>query len=146
VMVALPAGEEPQAGEAAPERPAEVGQDAAETVEVPLLRLAYARSGDKGNASNVAVIARSRDFVPHLRRELTAQRMARHFEGLVQGPVRRYEAPGLGAFNFVMEGALGGGGMASLRIDPQGKAFGQMALEMPIRVPRAWIDSGLIAR
>jgi len=63
--------------------------------------------------------------------------MARHFRLLAGGPVRRYEAPGLHAFNFVMENALGGGGMASSRIDPQGKAFGQMALEMMISAPVA---------
>jgi hypothetical protein len=104
---------------------------------VPLLRLALARSGDKGNSSNVAIIARDPAYVPILRREVTAERMARHFRQLVDGPVHRYEAPGLHAFNFVMENALGGGGMASSRIDPQGKAFGQMALEMVVRVPRS---------
>jgi hypothetical protein len=69
---------------------------------------------------------------------LTPERMARHFEGLVHGPVARYEAPGLHAFNFLMEQALGGGGMASMRIDPQGKAFGQRALEMRVPVPLSW--------
>jgi len=102
---------------------------------VPLFRLALARSGDKGNSSNVAIIARDPAYVPILRREVTAERMAQHFRQLVDGPVHRYEAPGLHAFNFVMENALGGGGMASPRIDPQGKAFGQMALEMVVRVP-----------
>jgi hypothetical protein len=61
--------------------------------------------------------------------------MAEHFRDLVSGPVRRFEAPGLNAFNFLLENALGGGGMASLRIDPQGKAYGQMALEMTVNVP-----------
>jgi hypothetical protein len=106
-------------------------------MEVPLIRLALARSGDKGNASNVAIIAREPAYVPILRREVTAERMARHFRQLADGPVHRYEAPGLNAFNFVLENALSGGGMASPRIDPQGKAFGQMALEMMVRVPRS---------
>jgi len=105
-------------------------------VEVPLIRLALARSGDKGNSSNVAIIARDPAYVPLLRREITAARMAEHFKALVEGPVERFEAPGLAAFNFLMQGALGGGGMASLRIDPQGKAYGAMALEMKVKVPQ----------
>jgi hypothetical protein len=105
--------------------------------EVTLRSLAVARSGDKGNSSNIAIIARDPKYVAVLRRELTPEKMAAHFEGLVHGKVVRYEAPGLHAFNFLMEDALGGGGMASRRIDPQGKAFGQMALEMKIKVPRA---------
>lgn len=115
-----------------------------DTVEVPLLRLAYARSGDKGDSSNIAIIARDPAFLPLLRREVTPERLLAHFDGLVEGPVRRFDVPGLSAMNFLIERALGGGGMASLRIDPQGKAFGQMALEMPVRVPRNWADTGLI--
>jgi hypothetical protein len=106
-------------------------------VEVDLRRLAVARSGDKGNASNIAIIARDPAYVAHLRREVTPEKIAAHFEGLVHGKVTRFEAPGLHAFNCLLEDALGGGGMASRRIDPQGKAFGQMALEMKIKVPRA---------
>ena len=109
-----------------------------DTIEVPLLRLAYARSGDKADTANIAVIARWPDYVPLLRRELTAERVAAHFSHLVRGPVRRFEAPGLDAFNFLLDNALGGGGMASRRIDPQGKAYAQMALEIPIPVPVAW--------
>lgn len=105
------------------------------TVEAPLIRLALARSGDKGDSANVAIIARDPTYVSTIRREVTAERMAAHFAGLVAGPVVRFEAPGLNAFNFLMHEALGGGGMASLRIDPQGKAYGQMALEMIVRVP-----------
>ncbi len=105
------------------------------TISVPLIRLALARSGDKGDSSNIAIIARDPAFVPILRREVTVERMAEHFRDLVSGPVRRFEAPGLNAFNFLLENALGGGGMASLRIDPQGKAYGQMALEMTVNVP-----------
>ncbi len=107
------------------------------SVEVDLRSLAVARSGDKGNSSNIAIIARDPAYVPILRREVTPEKMAAHFDGLVHGKVVRYEAPGLHAFNFLMDDALGGGGMASRRIDPQGKAFGQMALEMKIKVPRA---------
>jgi hypothetical protein len=109
-------------------------------VTLPLGRLAYARSGDKGNSSNIAIIARKPHYLPLLRRELTPERMVEHFGHLVGGPAERFEAPGLYALNFLMQDALGGGGMASLRIDPQGKAYGQMALEMAIDVPQAWAE------
>jgi hypothetical protein len=103
----------------------------------PLMRLAIARSGDKGDTANIAIIARDPAYVDIIRREVTPERMAAHFGHLSTGPVQRFEAPGLGAFNFLLEDALGGGGMASLRIDPQGKAYGQMALEMEIMAPLA---------
>jgi hypothetical protein len=77
----------------------------------------------------------------HLRRVLTPERLAEHFIGTVDGPVVRYEAPALHAFNFVLDNALGGGGMASLRLDSQGKAYGQRALEIVLPVPRAWLAS-----
>jgi hypothetical protein len=105
-----------------------------ETVEVPLMRLALARSGDKGNSANIAIIARHPGYLATIRREVTPERMAEHFRHLIFGQVERFEAPGLHAFNFLLQDALGGGGMASLRIDPQGKAYGQMALEMMVRV------------
>lgn len=110
-------------------------------VEIPLLRLAYARSGDKGDSANIAIIARRPEFLEHIRREVTVERMAAMFPDDVSGAVRRYEAPGLHAFNFLLEGALGGGGMASMRIDPQGKAYGQRALEMIVRVPPGLLES-----
>jgi hypothetical protein len=114
-----------------------------ELVEVPLLKLAHARSGDKGNTSNIAIFCRKPEYMTHLRRVLTAARMAEHFSGLVHGQVQRYEAPGLAAFNFLMHDALGGGGMASLRLDAQGKAYGQRALEMKVAVPASWaLNSG----
>jgi hypothetical protein len=109
------------------------------TIEVPLGWLAYARSGDKGDSSNIAIIARQPRYLPLLRRELTSDRITRHLAHLVCGPAERFEAPGLHALNFVIANALGGGGMASLRIDPQGKAYGQMVLEMMIATPRSWV-------
>jgi hypothetical protein len=125
-----------------PAKPDSVGQTDGipdePTVELPLARLAYARSGDKGNASTIAIIARRPEYLPLLRRELTPERMVRHLGHLVGGPAERFEAPGLNALNFLIGDALGGGGMASLRIDPQGKAYGQMALEMTIPVPCSW--------
>jgi hypothetical protein len=107
-------------------------------VELPLARLAWARSGDKGNSSNIAIIARRPEYLPLLRREVTPERIVAQLGHLVGGPAERFEAPGLHALNFLIADALGGGGMASLRIDPQGKAYGQMALEMTIPVPRSW--------
>jgi hypothetical protein len=108
------------------------------TVTLPLSRLAYARSGDKGDSANVAIIARAPHIVPLLRREVTPERILAQLGHLARGPVERFDAPGLGALNFLIQNALGGGGMASLRIDPQGKAYGQMVLEMPIEVPAVW--------
>jgi hypothetical protein len=111
------------------------------TVDMPLARLAYARSGDKGNSSNIAIIARKPEYLPLIRREVTPDRIVAHFGHLVGGPAQCFEAPGLHALNFLVSDALGGGGMASLRIDPQGKAYGQMALEMTIPVPKSWADA-----
>jgi hypothetical protein len=109
-------------------------------VEMPLGQLAYARSGDKGNSANIAIIARKPKYMALLRRELTPNRILEHFSHLVVGPAERFEAPGLHALNFLMSDALGGGGMASRRIDPQGKAYGQMALEMIVSVPKSWAE------
>jgi hypothetical protein len=109
------------------------------TIDLPLGRLAYARSGDKGDSSNIAIIARHPRYLPLLRRELTPERIVRHLGHLVSGPAERFEAPGLHALNFVIRNALGGGGMASRRIDPQGKAYGQMTLEMTVATPLSWV-------
>jgi len=107
--------------------------------EVELHALAHARSGDKGNSSNIAIFCRKPEYMPFLRGVLTAKRIGDHFAAVVDGPVDRFEAPGLSAFNFVLQNALAGGGMASPRIDPQGKAYGQRALEMRVSVPRSWL-------
>jgi hypothetical protein len=123
-----------------PEKAAGPSADApGETVELPLLKLAYARSGDKGNSSNVAIFARKPEYLPYLRKILTPEKIVTQLDQLVNGPAERFEAPGLNALNFLIQDALGGGGMASLRIDPQGKAYGQMVLEMPVPVPKAWL-------
>jgi hypothetical protein len=103
--------------------------------DVPLVRLAWARSGDKGDIANVGVIARSPEFLELLREQLTAQRVADYFGHLVRGVVRRYDLPGIHGFNFVLEEALGGGGTASMRIDPLAKGMAQMLLDFPISVP-----------
>ena len=111
-----------------------------DTLEVPLIRLAWARSGDKGDTSNIGVIARKPEWLPLLRQQLTEARVAQHLAHLVKGRVTRFEVPGIHAFNFVCEQALGGGGMASLRNDPLGKGMGQILLALPVRVPQAWLS------
>ncbi len=102
---------------------------------VPLSRLAHTRSGDKGDTCNIGVIAWEERFYPILVRELTAERVKRHFGELVAGGVERYELPNLGALNFLLHGALGGGGTLSLRTDAQGKTFGAALLRLEIEVP-----------
>ncbi|MGB3070644.1 MAG: acyclic terpene utilization AtuA family protein [Ottowia sp.] len=108
--------------------------------EVPLIRLAWARSGDKGNTSNIGIIARRPEWLPLLRAELTEARVAEYLRYLVDGPVTRYDLPGIHAFNLVCEQALGGGGMASLRNDPLGKGMAQILLSFPVRVPAHWLS------
>lgn len=102
---------------------------------VPLIELAWARSGDKGDTSNIGVIARHPDDLALLREQLTPEAVAAHLADKVRGPVTRFELPGIHAFNFVCEQALGGGGMASLRHDPLGKGMAQWLLAMPVAVP-----------
>ncbi|MBJ9938193.1 acyclic terpene utilization AtuA family protein [Acinetobacter pittii] len=107
-------------------------------IEVPLIEIAHARSGDKGNHSNIGVIARKADYLPWIRAALTEQAVASYMQHVLdaeKGRVIRYELPGLNALNFMLENALGGGGVASLRIDPQGKAFAQQLLDMSVKVP-----------
>jgi hypothetical protein len=108
---------------------------------VALIDLAWGRSGDKGDNANVGIIARKPDYVPLLRAQLTEAAVAEWFAHLLEGGVTRYELPGVNAFNFLLEHALGGGGVASLRMDPQGKAFAQMLLDFPIEVPVDWADA-----
>lgn len=103
--------------------------------EIPLVQLVWARSGDKGDTSNIGLIARRPEWLPLVRVEVTPERVAAYLAHLVNGPVTRYELPGIHALNFVCERALGGGGMASLRNDPLGKGMAQILLSMPVRVP-----------
>jgi len=112
------------------------------TTQVPLIRLAHGRSGDKGNDANIGIIARNPAYLPLLRGALTADAVERYFDHLLDGGVTRYEWPGISALNFLLHDVLGGGGMASLRYDPQGKAFAQMLLDYPIAVPTAWLETG----
>ncbi|HEX4853621.1 acyclic terpene utilization AtuA family protein [Arenimonas sp.] len=111
---------------------------------VPLIALAYGRSGDKGDAGNIGVLARRPEFLPVLRAQLTAAAVKAYFAHFAQGAVERYELPGLGGFNFLLHEALGGGGMASLRYDPQGKMLAQILMDFPVTVPEDWVTRGWV--
>ena len=143
LAVSQPAGAAAVAGEPAPTpvaiavAEADVAAYASELREVPLIRLAWARSGDKGDISNVGVVARAPALLPLLRAQLTEGAVAAFLAHLVKGRVTRFEVPGIHAFNFVCEQALDGGGMSSLRNDALGKGMGQILLSMPIQVPIA---------
>ncbi|MGQ0539208.1 MAG: AtuA-related protein [Gemmatimonadaceae bacterium] len=103
-------------------------------MKVPLLRLAHARSGDKGDTANVGVIALRTEWYPLLARELTAKRVAQHFEGMIEGAVERFELPNLHALNFLLRGALDGGGTLSLKTDAQGKVYSTAMLRLVLDV------------
>lgn len=113
---------------------------AGDTVTVPLYALAVARSGDKGDIANVAIIARDSDFVETIAHAATCETVAVYLSHLVEGRVERFDVPGTGAFNFLLHRALGGGGAVSLRNDPLGKAFGQILLELPVELPVTLLD------
>jgi hypothetical protein len=104
-------------------------------MKVSLLKLAHARSGDKGDTANVGVIALRDEYYPLLVREVTAERVKEHFGDIVKGKVERYELPNLGALNFLLHESLGGGGTRSLMTDAQGKTFSTALLRMSIDVP-----------
>ncbi len=112
------------------------------TRQVPLIALAFGRSGDKGDTANIGIIARRREFLPVLRRELTETAVAQYFAHLAKGPVHRYDWPGLDGLNFVLKAALGGGGTASLRQDPQGKTYAQLLMDFPVHAPEDWFLPG----
>ena len=113
---------------------AEPGSDA---VEVPLIAVAHGRSGDKGDISNIGIIARNEAAWNWLRTHLTTDKVKAYMAFAVKGGVTRHELPGIRALNFVCEEALGGGGMASMRNDPLGKGMAQILLSMPLKVPSA---------
>src|SRR6185295_6257852 len=104
-------------------------------MKLQLLKLAHARSGDKGDTANVGLIALREDYYPLLVREVTAERVKKHFEGICKGKVERFELPNLGALNFLLHESLGGGGTLSLMTDAQGKTFSTALLRMEITVP-----------
>jgi hypothetical protein len=100
-----------------------------------LVDIAHARSGDKGDTANVGVIAIDPRWYPVLARELTRERVRDHFRGVITGDVERFELPNLKALNFLLHGALDGGGTLSLKTDAQGKVFSTALLRMTIEVP-----------
>src|SRR5262245_22919854 len=101
-------------------------------MKVSLLKLAHARSGDKGDTANVGVIALNDAYYPILVRELTAAAVKEHFGEIVKGDVERFELPNLGALNFLLHESLGGGGTRSLMTDAQGKTFSTALLRMSV--------------
>lgn len=103
-------------------------------MKVRLIKLAHARSGDKGDTANVGLIALREEFYPIFVREVTTARVKEHFKGICQGEVERFELPNLGALNFLLHGSLGGGGTLSLMTDAQGKTFSTALLRMEIDV------------
>ena len=134
---ALPTPHDPAA---APTSPPTMEPEQHDVVEVALVRVAWARSGDKGDTSNIGVIARTPALLTCLRAQLTEERVAAWLAHLVRGRVTRFDVPGIQAFNFVCEQALDGGGMASMRNDPLGKGMAQILLSMPVQVPTALLD------
>ncbi len=106
-------------------------------MKVRLLDLAHTRSGDKGDTANVGVIALRPEWYDLLVRQLTAERVAQHFAGMITGSVERFELPNLGALNFLLHGALDGGGTLSLKTDAQGKVFSTGMLRMTLDVADA---------
>lgn len=108
-------------------------------VRVPLIAIAHGRSGDKGDTANISVLAREPEDLPWIRRGVTTEAVAQWLGHLVEGRIERFEWPGLSGLNFLLNQALGGGGVASLRHDPQGKALAQILLDMPVAVPAAWV-------
>ncbi|MFL5563113.1 MAG: hypothetical protein ACJ79K_16730 [Gemmatimonadaceae bacterium] len=106
-------------------------------MKIRLTEIAHARSGDKGDTANVGVIALKPEWYPLLAKALTRDRVAAHFRGVISGGVERYELPKLNALNFLLHGALGGGGTVSLKTDAQGKVFSTAMLRMVIDVDDA---------
>jgi hypothetical protein len=115
-------------------------------ITVPLRRLAFGRSGDKGDKANIGLIARRPEFARVIREQVTPERVAAAFAHYGPGEVQCWELPGLHAVNFLIDGVLGGsGGTSSLRYDPQAKSYAAMLLALPVRVPAAWDLDGRAA-
>jgi hypothetical protein len=127
--------------EAPPAPPLPASGANAATTTVPLVALAYGRSGDKGDNANIGIFARRPEYEPILDAEVTEEAVAKYFAHRIEGKVTRWRLPGIKGFNFLLRQALGGGGMASLKADPLAKAFAQMLLDMPVRVPASLADA-----
>ncbi len=103
-------------------------------MKIRLITIAHARSGDKGDTANVGVIARRPGFYPILVRYLTVEKVREHFKGICFGDVERFEMPNIGALNFLLHNALGGGGTVSLKNDAQGKTLSSVMLRMELDI------------
>lgn len=135
----------PNAADAAPAAvaaPAETAAFDGPLATVPLIAIAHGRSGDKGDIGNIGILARKPDYLPWIRRAATPQAVGRYFAHFLRGEVERFEWPGLEGFNFLLHQGLGGGGIASLRHDPQGKALAQIMMDFPVEVPAHWLETG----
>ncbi len=106
--------------------------------EVPLARIAHGRSGDKGDTVNCGIIARKPEYYSVIAGQITGERVKAHFGNFCKGTVTRYDLPKIAAFNFVLTQSLGGGGTASLRLDPQGKTYAAALMRMTVEVPDDW--------
>jgi hypothetical protein len=115
--------------------------DDAPRIEVPLMKIAHARSGDKGDTANIGLIGRSPECYVWLRENVTPERVRKWFESICRGEVHRYVVPNLWALNFLLDESLGGGGTVSLSIDPQGKTFSQAVLRCRVRVPTPLLET-----
>lgn len=107
---------------------------------VKLIKLAYGRSGDKGNTSNIGIIARHPDIYPFLKKNLTTERVKEHMKYICKGTVERYELPNIQALNFILKDSLDGGGTVSLKLDAQGKTYSSTLLRMELDVPKELLD------
>ncbi|MBK6795339.1 MAG: hypothetical protein IPG76_00655 [Acidobacteria bacterium] len=103
-------------------------------MKIQLLKIAHARSGDKGDTANIGLIARKPEYYPVLVKEVTAERVKNHFKGICKGEVERFELPNLNSLNFLLHESLGGGGTVSLKTDPQGKTLSSALLRMEVDV------------
>ncbi len=112
----------------------------ADMIEVPLVRLAWGRSGDKGDKANVGIIARDPAFLPYIWASIDESVVKARYRHFLKGDVERFVMPGSSAINFLMHDVLGGGGVASLRNDPQGKGYAQLLLEAPVHIPRSLLE------
>ena len=110
-------------------------------MKIKLDQIAHARSGDKGDASNVGVIAGTPELYEVLREQVTAERVKGHFRQVCRGPVQRYELPNILALNFILHDSLGGGGTESLKTDAQGKTHAQGLLMMEVEIPDELVAS-----
>ena len=108
-------------------------------MKIQLLKICHARSGDKGDAANVGLIAREEKYYPIIKKEVTAAAVKKHFKGICNGKVERFELPNLWALNFLLHNTLGGGGTVSLKQDAQGKTLAAALLRMEIDVPPSLI-------